>query len=281
MRRLNSIIFVCLLLVACGPSDEQKAQKFLEAAKLSYQEGNYTRAKTELDSIKIKYPKAFDTRKAGIRFMLEVEQAEQERGLKYLDSLEIAKQEEFQALQKDYLLEKNKEYQEIGYYIIPQQKLEQNLNRSYLRFQVNEKGIMSVTATYAGKKGINLQTVKIAAPDGSFVETPISDNNFVSQNLGIVSEKSDFKRGKDGDLIPFILMHHDKDLKVSYLGDWTYQFKLSAVEKRAAIEIDKLAKVLYTLTEIQKAKEEALLKLSFIASRKQKNDSIDHPEQNN
>ena len=279
MHKLNVILLALIFLVSCGTSEDNKAQKYLDAAIKSFQEGNYTKAKTEIDSIKLLHPKAFNTRKAGIRFMLDIEQEEQTRGLMYLDSLEIAKIEELDAIKHKYLLEKNKEYQEIGYYIIPEQSIEKNLNRSYLRFQVSEKGIMSVTATYSGRKGLNLQTVKASTTDQLFTETPLSDNNFVSQNLGLTTEKSDFKRGKDGDLINFIIVNNDKNIQITYTGDSNHQFILTPTEKKAAKEVNKLAKILYTLTEIQKAREEAHLKIKFIESRKLINDSIDKAQQ--
>ena len=42
-------------------------------AKAAYERGDYEEAKLQIDSIKILYPKAFETRKAGQALMLDVE----------------------------------------------------------------------------------------------------------------------------------------------------------------------------------------------------------------
>ncbi|WP_287828880.1 hypothetical protein [Bacteroides sp.] len=278
MRKTIILLFSVILFSACGPSEDNKAQKYLDAAHLSFQEGNYTKAKLQIDSIKTLYPKAFKSRKAGNRFILQIEQEEQLRGLTYLDSLETSKKEEFEAIKKNYKLEKDEKYQEIGHYIIPEQVIEKNLNRSFLRFQVNEKGVMSMTSIYSGKGAIHHHTVKVTAPDGSFAETPMSNDTFVTENLGITSEKSDFKMGQDDGLINFIILNKDKSLKVTFIGDRSYNFTLHKTDIKAAVEVEKLARILHTITEIDKAREEANLKLKFVKMRMEKNDSIDNLE---
>ena len=276
MQKTIILFFTVIFISACGPSDDQKASKFLEEAQISFEEGNFTKAKLQIDSIKMMYPKAFETRKAGIRFMLKIEQEEQLRGLTYLDSLDNAKQKQFISIQSNYKLEKDEKYQNIGNYIIPEQEIERNIHKSFLRFQVNELGVMSMTSIYSGSGAINHHSVKVSTPDGSFAETPISNDTFVSQNLGITSEKSDFKLGQDGDVINFILLNADKKIKVNLVGNRNYNFYLTNTEKKAATEINKLAKILSSITEVNKAKDEANLKLKFVKMRMEKNDSIDN-----
>ena len=275
MYKLITLLILLFTLTSCGNSDEKKAKKYLDAAKISFIEGNYTKAKLQIDSVKICYPKAFETRREGIRLMLEVEKEEQIKGLSYLDSLEIAKTEEFEAIKKEYILEKEEKYQEIGNYITPTQRLEPNLNRTYLRFMVNELGVMTMTATYSAQAGINHHTVTVTAPDGSFAKTPMCPDTFSSTNLGRVTEKSDFKLGDDGGVIHFIVLNHDKKLKVTYSGDRDFHYYLMANDKQAAVKIEKLTQVLATLTEVKAAKEEAHLKLKFVENRMARNDSID------
>ena len=82
----------------------------------SFERNDYNEAKLQIDSIKILYPKAFDTRKEGIKLMQQVELKEQQESLIYLDSMLQVKQQEFEAIKNKYTFEKNEEYQKIGNY---------------------------------------------------------------------------------------------------------------------------------------------------------------------
>lgn len=91
-----------LLLRRCGEEGRWK----LQAAREAFELGNYNEAKILIDSIKVLYPKAFETRRAGIGLMQEVELKEQEKSLVYLDSMLQAKQKDFDAIKGKYTFEK-------------------------------------------------------------------------------------------------------------------------------------------------------------------------------
>ena len=67
----------CCLLIACEDV-EQKADERLLLARQALEAGQYDEAKTQIDSIKILYPKAFEARRAGIYLMQAIELAEQQ-----------------------------------------------------------------------------------------------------------------------------------------------------------------------------------------------------------
>lgn len=103
--------------------------------------------------------------------------------LAYLDSALQSKQEAFDAIKDKYTLEKDAEYQQVGNYIWPTQAIEKNLHRSFLRFQVNEQGIMSMTSIYCGASNIHHVGVKVTTPDGSFAETPTSKDSYETTDM--------------------------------------------------------------------------------------------------
>ena len=76
----KAIILACLCgaLAACE-NVEKKAALKLDEARAAFEAGNYNEAKMQIDSIKLLYPKAFDTRRQGIYLMQEVELKEQEK----------------------------------------------------------------------------------------------------------------------------------------------------------------------------------------------------------
>ena len=77
-----------------------------------------------------------------------LKQKHNKKTLAYLDNAFQAKTEEFNAIKDKFKLEKDAEYQQVGNYLWPTQTIEKNMHRSYLRFQVNEQGIMSMTSIY-------------------------------------------------------------------------------------------------------------------------------------
>ena len=263
MKKELLLACLCGLLGACE-NIEKKAAVQLQAARTAYENGDYNEAKLRIDSIKILYPKAFDTRREGQKLMLEVELKEQEKTLAYLDSTLNGKQKELDALKGKFVLEKDTAYQQVGLYLHPSQVIEKNLHRSFLRFQVDETGKMSMTSIYCGASNIHHIAVKVVAPDGSFAETPASKDSYETTDLGEKIEKADYKLGEDGNVIGFICMNRDKNLKVNYQGERSYSTTMTATDRQAAAGIYELAQVLAAITEIKQNIEEANRKLEFV-----------------
>ena len=270
MKKLTILFCGTLILSACGNGLEKKANEKLTAAQAAYERGDYEEAKLQIDSIKILYPKAFETRKAGQALMLDVETKAQQKALAYLDSALRAKTEEFDAIKDKFILEKDAEYQQTGNYLWPTQTIEKNMHRSYLRFQVNEQGNMSMTSIYCGASNIHHVGVKVIAPDGSFVETPTSKDSYETTDLNEKIEKADYKLGEDGNVIGFISHNKDLNLRVEYLGDRTYKTLMSPADRQAAAEVYGLAQILSAMQQIKKEQEAANLKIEFINKKKER-----------
>ena len=194
---------------------------------------------------------------------------EQEKTLVYLDSLLQKKQSELDAIKGKFTLEKDAEYQKIGNYLHPSQVIEKNLHRSYLRFQVNETGQMSMTSIYCGPINIHHISVKVIAPDGSFDETPASNDSYETTDLGEKIEQADYKIGEDGNVIGFLYLNKDKNIKVNYQGERPYSTTMSPADRQAVASIYELAQLLSSITEIKKEMEEANLKIEFVKRKMQ------------
>ena len=270
MKKL--IIFFCgtLALTACGNGIEKKANEKLTIARAAYERGDYEEAKTQIDSIKILYPKAFEARKAGQELMLDVELKAQQKILAYLDSALQSKQEAFDAIKDKYTLEKDAEYQQVGNYIWPTQAIEKNLHRSFLRFQVNEQGIMSMTSIYCGASNIHHVGVKVTTPDGSFAETPTSKDSYETTDMNEKIEKADYKLGEDGSVIEFLNLNKDKNIRVEFVGDRKYTTTMTPADRQAVAGVYELAQILSAMQQIKKEQEDANLKIGFIHNKKER-----------
>ena len=259
----------CCLLIACEDV-EQKAGERLLLARQALEAGQYDKAKTQIDSIKILYPKAFEARRAGIYLMQDIELAEQQKTLAYLDSLLHIRQQEWEGCKDRFVLEKDTAYQQMGHYLAPSQVIEKNLHRSYLRFQTDERGAMSLTSIYCGTRNIHHTAVKVTAPDGSYAETPVSHDSYETTDLGEKIEKADYVLEEDGGVIRFIVANKDHSLRVTYEGDRSFTTRMLPADRQAAAAVYQLAGTLAAITQIQKSREEANLKIAFIKAKKEK-----------
>ncbi|WP_131752288.1 hypothetical protein [Bacteroides heparinolyticus] len=263
MKKGLLMMCLCCTLFSCNDT-EKKAEEKLQAARHAFEQGSYNEAKILIDSIKTLYPKAFDVRRAGIGLMQEIELKEQERSLVYLDSMLQTKQQVFDAIKSKYVFEKDAEYQNIGHYLHPSQVIEKNLHRSFLRFQVDENGIMSMTSIYCGFRNIHHIAVKVIAPDGSFAETPASKDSYETTDLGEKIEKADYKMGEDGNVMGFLYLNKDKNIKIQYQGERPYSTAMSPIDRQALADVYELAQLLSSISEIKKNMEEANLKIGFV-----------------
>ena len=266
MKKATFLACLCCTLFSCSNVEEKAGEK-LRAAREAFERGDYNEAKIQIDSIKILYPKVFETRREGIGLMQQVELKEQENTLAYLDSMLREKQAAVDAIRKNYTFEKDAEYQKIGNYLYPSQVIEKNLHRSYLRFQVDETGAMSMTSIYCGAHNIHHLAIKVTAPDGSFAETPAAKESYETTDLGEKIEKADYKLGEDGNVIAFLNLNKDKNIRINYLGERPYSTTMTPDDRKAVAAVYELAQLLSSITEIRKNMEEANLKIEFVTRK--------------
>lgn len=267
MKKLIVGLCATLVLASCGNDAEKKANERLITARIAFEQGDYNEAKLQIDSIKILYPKAFNARREGISLMQQIELKEQQQSLVYLDSILQTKQKEFESIKNKYVLEKDAEYQQTGNYFWPTQTVEKNLHRSFLRFQVNEQGVMTMTSIYCGGSNLHHFAVKVIAPDGSFAETPASKDSYETTDLGEKIEKADYKMGADGNVMGFLYLNRDKNIKVEYIGDRKYTTTMTPADRQALAGIYELSQLLSSIGQIKKEQEEANLKIQFVTKK--------------
>ena len=272
MRRIFYLIAVVMLVTSCGESLEEKAGRSLQSAREAYEMGDYPSAKMQLDSIKILYPKAFNTRRAALDLMREVELAEQQRNVLCCDSMLAVKRGELdQMLASGFTFEKNSKYQEIGNFMVASQAPMKNLNNSYLRGQVDENGMMTVTSIYKGRP-ISHNKVKVSAND-SYAESDNPINSYTSKHLGVTTERVDFRFGKDEGIIGFIVLNGDKNIKVELSGKSTYSYTMRKEDVEAFTSLYNLSMLLRAIKELEAAKQEAERHIEFVQRNKQRSEA--------
>lgn len=273
MKRYYYIYALLLsLLSACTNNGEKEAEMHLQRAESAFNSRNYNEAKLQIDTIRTLYPKAFDARKAAIKLMQQVDLKEQERSILYLDSMMLIKQAQFDSIKGSFILEKDKEYQEVGNYLYPTQTIEKNGGRSFLRGQVSELGEMSITSIYCAGGAIHHSSVKVINGD-LYSQTPNTKDSYETTIGGRHIEKADYKLGDDGGVIAFIVTNKANNLKLQFIGDKTYTTSMTNSDREAIYKLSELAKTLSSIEQIKKDKDEANLKIRFVKRKMEEQSS--------
>ena len=278
---------IIALATSCKENVEKQASKHLDNAKEAFSIGNFNLAKQEIDSIRILYPKAFETRKQGIRLMQQVEEAEQLRSLEYEDSMIVAATAAFEKIKGDYVFEKDERYQDIGLYTIKSQAPTRNIDRTYIRAQVDEQGKMTLISSYSGSSYLHHDWLKLSVDD-KYVDTPVSNDRHEFKDLDVCYERVSFINGNDGGAAAFISANKDADIRFTLYRQTgpdssrpVYRnLKMTKDDRYAIAKLYDLSQILLALEEHKNLRAEAERHLMFIRS-KMKDDSTENAVQEN
>ncbi|MBR5934623.1 MAG: hypothetical protein IKZ89_00560 [Bacteroidaceae bacterium] len=287
MRKTLIIMAIIALATSCKENVEKQASKHLDNAKEAFSIGNFNLAKQEIDSIRILYPKAFETRKQGIRLMQQVEEAEQLRALEYEDSMIVAATAAFEKIKGDYVFEKDERYQDIGLYTIKSQAPTRNIDRTYIRAQVDEQGKMTLISSYSGSSYLHHDWLKLSVDD-KYVDTPVSNDRHEFKDLDVCYERVSFINGNDGGAAAFISANKDADIRFTLYRQTgpdssrpVYRnLKMTKDDRYAIAKLYDLSQILLALEEHKNLRAEAERHLMFIRS-KMKDDSTENAVQEN
>lgn len=270
----KSVIYIATLalttLAACN-NTEKEAQARLDNAKAMFERNEYFAAKSEIDSIRALYPKEYKVLKAGLSLMRQVEQKEAERNLAFCDSMMPVKEQELAELQKNFSFEKDTAYNKLGTYVPKQQTIERNIQRSYIRSGVNEKGEMYIASVYFGKNPLNHTGIKLTTTDGMYAETPAipydGGLNYRFKDLGNTTEVVTYKGENCEDIAKFIYANEGTRIKMEYTGGKPYIIYINDPDKKAIASTLDLAVVLSDIEKMKKEKEKAIKKLDYLKKK--------------
>ena len=268
-RTLFVSLAMVVLITACGKKTK-KAKDYLSIAESAYETGDYENAKSNIDSIKLLYPKAYKEIREGFDLMQEVRLAENKRNIVFIDSMldvNIAKQKQ---MQKDFDFVRDKNYQEFGNYIPKLTPSSKTLEQNTLRSGVSEKGILFLESVLSGTNTKH-NKIKVSIADGSYAESlavTADGLNYTFTTLNKTYEIVRFIGSDENGVSEFIFTFQDKPINLSYIGNRTFSKALTKNEKKAIGQSFELSNVLYEIENLryEKGKSEALL--SYLEKRK-------------
>lgn len=73
--------------------------------------------------------------------------------------------------------------------------------------------------------------------------------------------------GADGNVMGFLYLNRDKNIKVEYIGERKYSTTMTAADKQALAGIYELSQILSGMEQIKKEQEEANMKIQFVTKK--------------
>jgi hypothetical protein len=177
-----------------------------------------------------------------------------------------------ESFKKDFILEKDPEYDTIGKYVYKTQSIERNVEKSYIRTSVNEPGEMTLSSVYYGAKPVRHTALRVSTRAGESAQTesiaPDGANNYTFTDGGMTTETVSYAKKRDNDVILFIYNHPRENIKAVLLGEREASFTVSDADKTALIKTFDFAAALSEIEKLKTEREIAGLKLEYLENKK-------------
>lgn len=260
------VVLFAVILSGCAEDVERLARPYLNRANQSYITKQYGLAKLQLDSIKLLYPKAFETRKQAQQLQVRVELDEATTSKQYADSLLADAQARIAPLTAQLHLDKDARYQDVGYYYSSRHRAEQQVGRSYLRPQVSEQGECAIVAFYRGK-AVSAHTLRFTAPDGTFMELKAQAEPYNTSDALGRTERTDYVVPTDANIASFVAQCKSlpRVTLVGHSGNASLSF--GKHEAETLKQVCELASLLRLINELELQLGELNRRIEFFSNR--------------
>lgn len=244
VRIIFSFLLIFLLL-SCNTrkQEEKRADNRLNNIRSLITANKLNEAKSEIDSIHALFPRLVDKRKLAVALQDTIILRESYRVMNYCSKVLPSLKSDFEKLLKNFVLQKNEKYENIGKYVYKSQANEQNADRKYLKYEVDENGDTYLTSLYSGIKIIPF-AIKVATAG------MIATTDTVSKNVGVFNAFNDgernyeqltFKNEADGGIAEFISKNKNLTLKVTLFGSKNSSYVMQKTDIVAISETFKFA----------------------------------------
>ena len=271
MRKIFRVVLAIVvagLSASCADNVEKLASERFGNALKAFDEGQFAQARQEIDSIRILYPTATDTRRKALGLMQKIEIIEQTRTIAYEDSIIAVSSARLEEMLPSFTLEKDTQYQDIGNWVIPSLQPENNLTRSYLRAQVDEKGRLTLISTYRGAQYIHHNSFRVSVGE-SYFDTPAIDNVYEYRDLDLCYEKCNVQESREGGVAAFIAANRNSRNMVLTLNGQSRSVKvqMTASDVSSIARLYDLSQLMLFVNEHKAIRQEAERRINFVRSR--------------
>lgn len=266
----NILLFFLPFLLACGAKDNG-AQLRLESARKALLEKDYVRAKLDIDSLKILYPKSFAQIKASLSLLDTVRRAENNKIIADCDSLISLYEPDLQKMKSMFTYQINKKYQDEGRYIPKEYYSGGLIANTTLQTGVKDDGAIYLESVFVGGKQKH-NRMKVTAKDGLFVESGVVTDdglNYRSSSLEMSFEIIHFSGASENGVAKFIYTNKEKPLTITLQGQQNNSYSLPQSAKSAISKSYQLSEMMLQLDSLKTAKEKAEFHIYYLDNKKE------------
>lgn len=243
-------VFAILCLASCSDSYTKNASKRFQTAQLYAQNGQFSSAQQEIDSIHTLYPKAVDIRRQAKHLSDSIAYIEAVRTYHYSDSVRNELLQQADELLKKFCYERNSTYEDHGKYV---HKLLQtrgnNTSRCYLQCYIGDDRSTTLKSYYYGTKTINHRTIELSSKEENIRK---EGTNHTFENEGW-HEITSFEEEASLALLNFVSAHKEDRIRVRLEGNSPYVYYLQENEKTALDETYHLGILMHDIKHLEDA----------------------------
>lgn len=243
------VLFIAVIFMACGPSDEDQARVKLNLAKSLLEKQDTANALIHLDSISRIYPEAVYSVNAAKNLINDISFVLMQNKENQLDTLNV----QIEELEKSFVIEKT-QFDRYTQYIHKKQTFERAWDRSYIQIHLDERGEIYLSSNYHGENWLNHIGMRVydQGDDAKTDTIPLNDvNNHHSDFMEAKWEKVSYRNGKDHGVIDFIAKNADRRLKAVFLGNEYYYIILETYDKEAVKDAVALSEAIKNRTKLE------------------------------
>jgi CYTH domain-containing protein len=272
MKRNFSIITIftittCLVLVACDSATLKLAKTQLKQARKQYEDKNYNQAKSLLDSVIEFSTEDIETQIKAKDLLRTISIEEQQRNLKYLDSMLVVREDALPPLKKNFLEVKEESLPLM--FVHTKQLAAQNYMRSYIKASLDSAGNFYIISYYCGGPHINHTRIKAISGNQSAESEDVPFDELDNRHLDDSAHKWEivkYKEGKDNGVTDFIAQNADKQVKIEFIGKSTASIYLEQYDKEAIRDSYEISLILKEIAQLKTNRENAVKELKRLGA---------------
>ncbi len=250
MKKELLLSFFFLALVACQPSDEERAQALVSEAQQLVDSGQWRQARIVIDSLHMTYPREVTQRRAAKALSDSITYLEAQRTLAHVDTLLPPLLDQADQLLKHFKYEKNEKYENNGKYVHRLLSTRSNTTRNFVQAYVSDNRKTIVKSYYCGSKQVNQQSLIISVIEESSI---FRGSNYHFQE-GTHYEIMTFDEDNSLSLLKFISVNVKQRIRVEGKGEksndnWVYY--LNDKEKEALSETYQLGCLMRDINHLE------------------------------
>jgi hypothetical protein len=263
---IRNILCYLLFLFLLGSCHSKEKEVAMADERLRYIEelidqNSLNAAKIQIDSVHVLFPRLVDKRRRAAALADTITRRESTRTLEFCDTALVSKYKELELALKNFKLEKDAKYQNVGNYIYKTQVTEVNTSRNYLKAYVDENADFYFVSNYTGMK-LEHTAIKVSVGELFACTDTLSTSSpayHCFTDDGTRWETLTLKNDAAKSIAMFIAQYPTSNIKVTLIGaKSSVQYILAPSDKKALAEAYSLwiikSDIAHLQMEIKKAK---------------------------